>query len=169
MLECCEMPMLPSEASRPKTVISGSGLKDVGVSSNAFGIHPGEIIYFENAEPLVVSQPISDKLDSPVVYYVAVRKFKCRGDEYGRPAWLCVSFLTKRDAYGVYLDKLRESLARFPDFVEAYKFLVGKKIIGVEYKVFDMPIFRDGKLTSERCQRCSTTIELLNDEFLDKA
>lgn len=163
MLELNDMPMLPGEATRQKTVINPENLKDVGVSSSAFTIHKGEIVLFENENPLVVSQPVRSTPDSPIAYYVAVRKYKNADDKTGKPSWISVSSLTRRDAHNNYLDDVRKDLSTYPNFAEVYNAVKGKKIRGVEDKVFDFTVFKDNQPTAETQQRTMTTLEYVND------
>ena len=162
MLELNDMPMLPGEATRQKTVINPENLKDVGISSSAFTIHKGEIVLFENENALVVSQPVRNTPDSPLAYYVAVRKYKNADDKTGKPSWISVSSLTRRDAHNQYLDDIRKDLATYPNFAEVYNAIKGKKIRGVEDKVFYFTVFKDGQPTAETQQRTMTTLEYVN-------
>lgn len=163
MLELNDMPMLPGEATRQKTVITPESLKDVGVSSSAFSIHKGEVVLFENENPLVVSQPVRNTPDSPLAYYVAVRKYKNAEDKTGKPSWISVSSLTRRDAHNQYLDDVRKDLATYPNFAEVYNAIKGKKIRGAKDEVFDFAVFKDGQPTAETQQRTMTTLEYVND------
>ena len=101
--------------------------------------------------------------DSPLAYYVAVRKYKNADDKTGKPSWISVSSLTRRDAHNNYLDDVRKDLATYPNFAEVYNAVKGKKIRGVEDKVFDFTVFKDGQPTSETQQRTMTTLEYVND------
>ena len=58
---------------------------------------------------------------------------------------------------------MRKDLATYPNFAEVYNAVKGKKIRGVEDKVFDFTVFKDGQPTSETQQRTMTTLEYVND------
>ena len=84
-------------------------------------------------------------------------------DKTGKPSWISVSSLTRRDAHNQYLDDVRKDLATYPNFAEVYNAVKGKKIRGVEDKVFDFTVFKDGQPTADTIKRPMTTLEYVND------
>lgn len=119
-------------------MVNADALKSIGVQGGAFAIHPDDVIEFPNEEPLVVSQKINKEANSPVAYYVAVTR-------NGKPSWLSISTLTRRDVNGDPLDDVRKELSYLPSFAEVYNSLKGKKIKCTGMKTFDFPHFENGK------------------------
>ena len=95
MFELSQMPILPgaNQEGRAPQPVSVEKLNTVGVSNTAFSLHEGDVIKFPEGTPLVVSQKIRNSADSPVAYYVAVER-------NGKPSWLGIGILTRRDAEG---------------------------------------------------------------------
>lgn len=138
MFEMSQMPLLPGQNERGTERVNADALKSIGVQGGAFAIHQNDIIEFPNEEPLVVSQKINKEANSPVAYYVAVTR-------NGKPSWLSISTLTRRDVNGNPLDEIRKELSYLPSFADVYDALKGKKVKCTEMKTFDFPHFENGK------------------------
>ena len=153
MYELSNMPMLPGAAQgRAPKPVDAAKLNEVGVNGAAFSIHKGDTIEFPNEDPLVVEQKISNDANSATAYYVAVNR-------NGKPSWLGIGILTRRDADGKPLGKFQEDMLTYPSFKEIYEALRGKKIKGGELKNHDFAVFENGQRTDKRRTRQIPEIE----------
>lgn len=141
-----QMPLLPGQQNRPVAQVAADNLKSIGVSGGAFALHVGDIIKFPDEEPLVVSQKIRETEDSPVAYYVAVER-------NGKPSWLSVSTLTRRDGHNEPIDAIRKELSYLPSFAEVYNSLRGKSIKCTEMKTVDLAVFENGQRVDGKFQQ----------------
>lgn len=153
MFEVSNMPLLPGEAQgRIRTQVDASKLNEIGVNGGAFAIHKGDIIEFPDESPLVVSQHISDDPKSNVAYYVAVNR-------NGKPSWLGIGILTRRDSNGKPLGKFQEEMLTKASFKDIYDSLRGKKIKGGELKEHTFAVFENNTRTDRVNTRSIPEIE----------
>lgn len=145
------MPLLPGQQQRPISEVSAGNLKTIGVQGGAFALHQGDVIKFPDEEPLVVSQKIRDEANSPLAYYVAV-------DRNGKPSWLAIGALTRRDAHNEPLDEVRKELSYLPSFAEVYNTLRGKSIKCTKMKTVDFAVFENGQRVDGKFQQRSVGI-----------
>ena len=139
MLELSSMPLLPGAAQgRTPVQVDSAKLNEIGVNGSAFTIHKGDVIEFPDDAPLVVSQKINDSANSPVAYYVAVKR-------NGENSWLGIGILTRRDANGKPLGKFQDEMLSKPSFKEIYDSLRGKKIKGGDLKDHEFAVFENGQ------------------------
>ena len=143
MLEVNSFPLLGGSKERPATIISAEQLKEVGANNGAFALHEGDVIEFFNDEPMVVSQKIRNTANSPVAYYVGVRR-------NGKNSWLPVGWFTRRDAKGEPIGKFQEINMKCANFGEIYDLWRGKTIKGGPKKVHQMAKFN--QQTGERIE-----------------
>lgn len=155
MFELSNMPILPGanqEGRAPKQV-AVENLNTVGVSNSAFSLHEGDVIKFPEGSPLVVEQKIRNSADSPKAYYVAVER-------NGKPSWLGIGILTRRDANGNPLGPFQAKMINKPSFKEIYEDLAGKTIKGGASKPHKFAVFaQDGTRTEETRERLIPSIE----------
>ena len=158
MFELSQMPILPGanqEGRAPKQVPADS-LNTVGVSNTAFALYEGDVIKFPEGSPLVVAQKIRNSADSPIAYYVAVER-------NGKPSWLGIGILTRRDANGQPLGKFQAKMINKPSFKEIYEELAGKTIKGGSSVAHKFSVFsQDGTRTDETRERLIPTIECVD-------
>ena len=155
MFELSQMPILPgaNQEGRAPQLVSVEKLNTVGVSNTAFALHEGDVIKFPEGNPLVVAQKIRNSTDSPVAYYVAVER-------NGKPSWLGIGILTRRDANGQPLGKFQAKMINKPSFKEIYEELAGKTIKGGSSVAHKFAVFaQDGTRTEETRERMIPTIE----------
>ena len=146
-----QMPLLPGQQSRPVNAVDADNLKAIGVQGGAFALHEGDVIKFPDGNPLVVSQKIREAADSPLAYYVAVER-------NGKPSWLSISTLTRRDGHNEPLDDVRKELSYLPSFAEVYNAIRGKSIKCTKMKTVDLAVFENGQRVDGKFQQRSMGI-----------
>ncbi len=134
MLEVSNFPILAGSNERPVTTIAADKLKEVGANNGAFALHTDDVVEFFDDEPMVISQKIRNTANSPVAYYVGVKR-------NGKPSWLPVGWFTRRDAKGDPIGKFQEINMKCPNFGEVYAIWRGKTIKGGPMKVHQMAKF----------------------------
>ena len=134
MLEESTFPILAGSKERPATPIAAEQLKVGGANNGAFALHEGDVIEFFNEEPMVVSQKIRNTANSPVAYYVGVKR-------NGMNSWLPVGWFTRRNVKGEPIGKFQEMNLKCANFGEVYELWRGKTIKGGPMKVHQMPKF----------------------------
>lgn len=146
------MPLLPGQnAGRAVTRVESDKLAEVGVNGSAFAIHKDDHIVFPDQEPLVVSQPISNDVNANKAYYVGVER-------NGKPSWLGIGILTRRDSNGQPIGKFQEKMCEKASFKDIYDSLKGKTLVGGELKSYTSAVFENGVRTDKTRERLSPEI-----------
>lgn len=150
-----QMPLLPGQFNgREVSQVAASDLASVGANMGAFTMHLNDVIAFDATDaPLVVKQPINDKDDSPMQYFVACTR-------NGNPSWLTVGILSRRDADGKAIGEFQEKALLEPSFKEIYAHLLSGKTITCKSMVDkEFSVFKDGVRTDARQTRKVPVIE----------
>ena len=95
---------------------------------------------FPDSTPYVVGIRINDKVDSPIAYYIAVKR-------NGENSWLDLGILTRTDADGKPLGKFQEQMLSLKTYRERLNFLRGRTIEGGELRTHEFQVFKDGQLS----------------------
>lgn len=134
MLDAKNMPMIPGEnqEGRKAYPVKDADLKEVGVRNGAFALHTGDKITFEE-KPLLYAQDIPGS--NSKAYWIGCHR-------NGKPSWIGLGFLTRRDFNNKPLGKVQELMNNQPNFVEMYdNVLKGHTIKGGEAKNYELADF----------------------------
>ena len=137
MLEIKEMPLIPGQNQKDRQIrqVKDVDFTNIAVRNGAFSLHVGDIITFDDI-PLLVEQSIPNT--SAKCYWVGCMR-------NGKPSWIGLGFLTRRDYYNNPIDRLQELMNSQPNFLAMYEnVLRGHKIIGGTVKTYHLAVFVDG-------------------------
>jgi len=138
MLELKDMPLIPgqNQADRAVKEVKDVDLKSVGVRNGAFSLHTGDEITFEE-KPLLVEQALPGSESK--AYWIGCKR-------NGKPSWIGLGFLTRRDFNNKPLSRVQELMNAQPNFAEMYEnVLKGHTIKGGQSKEYQLADFADGK------------------------
>lgn len=155
------LPMLPGADKRQPTQVNSADLNKVGVSSSAFSLHAGDRITIDTDESgnlIVAKQPLRNDDPNTFVYWIGCKR-------NGQPSWLALGSLTRRDYQGNYLDKTREKLGTYANFMQMYQgALKGKTIVCEDAQPFKFAKFdKNQRVEGEYNERMDCPIHL--EEF----
>lgn len=155
-----DFPLLPGEASgkRAAEVVTDiNGLNEIGKSAGQFSMHVGETISFDddcvNSEGRPHCKKQAVGTEGNFAYYIACKR-------NGKPSWLSVSSLRRRDKDRNFICPWMENFNKVfqsSDFVNTYnELLKGKSIKGEAVK--PTTVYKFGSETETETQNYVTIV-----------